>query len=110
MAQVGPIKIKFELEDRPLAILGNVLTSVERAMVEEGVPDRIRERVRNRVIYGNPDGIDARVEVRRVDYGPLLASGARDPFIGCPSCGQTEPGLPSAGGCQNTWHIGPDGG
>lgn len=45
--------------------LRQTLSMVERALIDEGVPDDVRRRVVNRVVWGEPEGsVDAHARVR----------------------------------------------
>jgi hypothetical protein len=55
-------------------MLRQTLTMVERALTDEGVPDEVRRRVINRVIWGEPEGrIDAHAQMARVRKQMLAA-------------------------------------
>lgn len=43
----------------PVATMGALLEAVDKAMRAEGVDDAARRRVRNRLVWGHPDGADA---------------------------------------------------
>lgn len=75
--------------------LRQTLTMVERALTDEGVPDEVRHRVINRVVWGEPEGhvdVHARMDgVRRqmlaADLPPDLAKAWQD----FPSAGLVRP-------------------
>lgn len=47
-------------------VLRQTLSMVERALVDEGVPDDVRRRVINRVVWGEPEGsVDVHARMRR---------------------------------------------
>jgi hypothetical protein len=47
--------------------LRQALTMVERALADEGLPDEVRRRVINRVIWGDPDGfVDVHAQFRAI--------------------------------------------
>ena len=48
----------------PTALLADLIGATERAMALESVPEDVRRRVINRLIYGHPDGAKARVQVQ----------------------------------------------
>lgn len=46
--------------------LRQTLSTVERALMDEGVPDDVRRRVINRVVWGEPEGsVDVHARMRR---------------------------------------------
>jgi hypothetical protein len=63
----------------PMALLVDLLKAAERAMALEDVPEHTRRRVINRLVYGHPDGAQARVEVEQarlqVQIGQQLEQG-----------------------------------
>lgn len=47
--------------------LRQTLAAVERAMTDEGMPDDVRRRVINRVVWGEPEGrVDVHAQMDRV--------------------------------------------
>ena len=102
----------------PVDLIRRTLGFMDRAMADEGCPPDLRRRVMNRLIYGHPDGPDARELVdpdERMWMAPLpphlqdlLDETAR--FV-CPRCGaiSTHPDDGAAGYCGqcHDW-TGPD--
>lgn len=55
-------------------MLRRTLTMVERALTDEGVPDDVRRRVINRVIWGEPEGhVDVHAQMAGVREQMLAA-------------------------------------
>lgn len=74
--------------------LRHLVEATERAMVDEGVPARVRERVVNRIVFGEPEGREA-VYVSRREQMMAMAKLPlpTDPWAGLPdpSAGPVRP-------------------
>ena len=55
-------------------LLRQTLDAVERAMTYEDVPEEVRRRVTNRVVWGDPEGVDDRHARVRLDREELLGA------------------------------------
>lgn len=60
-AQTGP------MADAPIRALAAMLTAVEEALQAENVDNEVIKRVRNRIVWGHPDGADATLRVTPED-------------------------------------------
>lgn len=52
-----------DISELPVHDLALVLTHVENALRDEGLPTQFVDRVRNRLLYGHPDGASAVVRL-----------------------------------------------
>lgn len=55
------------LSVQPVQVMTEILVAVERALKDEGVSETTIRRVRNRLVWGNPDGANAVIRVNRDD-------------------------------------------
>ena len=55
----------------PVAEMAKILTAVDNAMQAEHISDDVIARVRNRLVWGHPDGSDAVVRLTAGEYEQL---------------------------------------
>lgn len=70
-----------ELGDVPIPALARILDAVATSLTAEGVSDTVVARVRNRLIWGNPDGANAVIRLDPDDLNRVLNV---DPFRAVP--------------------------
>lgn len=60
-----------EVATMPIATMAALLTAVDTALQAEGIDETVITRVRNRLVWGHPDGSDAVVRLTPDEYSQI---------------------------------------